>query len=220
MDVQELEVRGYGGEPLPCLLHGGSTASAAAVVLPGAGHSQNRLGGTPARPDLHFTRALLQQVGLAVLEVWWDADRAPAGDVRRWVSESALAAVGEARRRHPVRVLVGRSMGTGGLAALLAESDYADMPTVWLAPLVRTEWIRVALATARGPCLVVGGTADESFDVEFVRSIESARTHVVLLDGAHHGLAVDDPVESLRLLEKMLESIHAFLEEHVPRTPT
>lgn len=215
MDVQELEIRGYEGEPLPCLLHGSSSASGAAVMLPGAARSGNRLGGTPARPDLHFTRALLQQVGLAVLEVWWDTGSAPDDDLRRWVGENALAATREAARRHPVRVLVGRSMGTGGLAALLAESDYEDLPTIWLAPLVRNDRIRAALTNARGPCLIVGGTADDSFDVDFVRSIESARTHVVLLEGAHHGLAVDDPVASLYLLESMLESIRLFLDRHV-----
>jgi pimeloyl-ACP methyl ester carboxylesterase len=219
MDVRELEIRGYDGAAVPCVLHGTQATEGIAVVLPGGARSDNRLGGTPARPDLHFTRALLLRHGLAVLEVWWDAGSAPDGDIRRWLEENGLAAVREAAARGPVRALVGRSLGTGALAALVADPVLARTPSIWIAPLLRDESVRTALAEAQAPWLAVGGTSDPAMDVDLLRDLESAEKRVVLLRGADHGLQVEDPIASIRLLAKVLEAMARFVAEHVDLAP-
>jgi hypothetical protein len=212
---REIEVAGYGGASVPCLLHHVADARGSAVVLPGAAHAGNRLGGTPARPDLHFTRSLLQAKGLAVLELWWDAGTAPRGDMDGWLRDNGRAAVDAAAAHAPVRALVGRSLGTGALGALLSEPDLAGLPTIWLAPLLRSEPVRSALLAADRPSLVVGGSADPAFDVDVAKRLDSGRVTVIVLEGAHHGLAVADPFASLDLLRTLLEAIESFVERHL-----
>ena len=96
MERTTIEIRGYGGAPLPCVLHANGGEEGIAVVFPGAAGKGYRLGGIPARPDLHYTRAVLLAEGVAVFEVWWDADSAEGG-YDPWISANADAAL-RARR--------------------------------------------------------------------------------------------------------------------------
>jgi hypothetical protein len=72
-----LELEGYGGTALPCLLHSAANEVGIAVVLSGGSFLGGRVGGTPARPELRYTRALLKAHGLSVLEVRWQTDPFP-----------------------------------------------------------------------------------------------------------------------------------------------
>jgi pimeloyl-ACP methyl ester carboxylesterase len=114
-----------------------------------------------------------------------------------------------------VRTLVGRSLGTGALAELLSERYLAELPTIWLAPLVGSEPVRSTLLAGRAPCLVVGGSADPAFDAEFAAGLDPERATVLVLEGAHHGLAVADPFASLDLLRTLLDALESFVERHV-----
>jgi pimeloyl-ACP methyl ester carboxylesterase len=150
-----------------------------------------------------------------VLELWWDASTAPRGDIDGWLRENAMAAVDAAGATAPVRTLVGRSLGTGALAELRGERDLAELPTIWLAPLLRSEPVRSALLDAGAPCLVIGGSADPAFDAEFATSLDPERATVVILEGAHHGLAVVDPFASVALLRTLLEALESFVDRHL-----
>lgn len=216
IEPQELEVAGYRGLVAPCVRYDVDGASGIALVLPGAARSGNRLGGTPARPDLHFTRALLQHAGLAVLEAWWDAGSAPRDDLDAWIATNADAVVDAATTRHAVRLLVGRSLGTRGLAALVAREPWTRTPAIWLAPLLGNACVRDALSRASSSYFVVGGSGDELFDVAFAETLQASGVEVVVLEGADHGLAVDDPIESGRLLTHVLRRMRAFVERVVP----
>ena len=156
IEPQELEVTGYRGLVVPCVRYDVDGASGIALILPAAARSGNRLGGTPARPDLHFTRALLQHTGLAVLEAWWDAGSAPREDLDAWIATNADAVVDAA---------------TNG---------------------------------------------DELFDVAFAETLQASGVEVVVLEGADHGLAVDDPIESAQLLTHVLRRMRAFVERVGP----
>lgn len=69
MEPRALKVEGYSREPQPCVFYG-TRGEQAAVILPGNAAAAYRLGGTPARPDLHYTRAFLVESGFDVLEAW------------------------------------------------------------------------------------------------------------------------------------------------------
>ncbi|MBD0330744.1 MAG: hypothetical protein ICV64_11660 [Thermoleophilia bacterium] len=198
MAVRELTVRGYGGASVPCLFHE-EERERAAVVFPGGTRSGGRLGGSPARPDLHFTRALLLELGLGVLEVWWDAATKPRAS-EGWFRENALAAV-RAAGGDRVAVLVGRSIGTGALAHL---PEWNDRSSLWLAPLTSVRPVREALLAWRGPKLVVAGDADEAFE-----PVEGVDT--VLVRGADHGFDLGDAAASARALADALEGMRRFL---------
>ena len=202
MDVRAFDVEGYEGRPLPCALYevGGKRA---AVVLPGAAQASYRLGGSPARPDLHYVRALLLEQGYDVLEAWWQADERPEQKDSReaWYRENALAAIGVAGAER-VRLLVGRSLGTAALTMLRA--SHASTASLWIAPLTTHREVRDALTAWSGPKLVVAGDADEAF--ELVPEIET-----ILVPGGDHGLNVGDAPASARALGAALDGIRAWL---------
>jgi hypothetical protein len=204
-----LELEGHGGRSLPCLLHGRGDEGAIAVVLPGSSLLGGRIGGTPARPALAYTRALLRAQGLAVLEVWWQTDSLPEDDFDAWLRENALAAVRAARQRLPLRVVVARSLGTQALAASLDAA--ADAITVWFSPLVREAGVVEALQTAGRRAFVVAGSADAYWDSAVAEALRDAGVRVVELPDADHSLAAADAVESARLLAAVLDDLRAFL---------
>ena len=198
MDVRELEIVGHDGRRVPSVLYE-PDRERTAVVLPGTMRSGGRLGGSPARPDLHFTRALLLELGYGVLEVWWDAETKPTPG-NGWYRDNARAAVAAAREER-VSLLVGRSIGTAALAHL---PEWNERASLWLAPLTHAAPVRDALAAWRGPKLVVAGDADESF--EPVDGVET-----VVVPGANHGFDVGDAAASARALAGALDGMRAFL---------
>lgn len=55
---------------------------------------------------------------------------------------------------------------------------------------------------------VVGGTADEAFRPA---ELETSQATTLALDGADHGLEVDDPPTSARLLADTLDRLRTFV---------
>jgi hypothetical protein len=204
VQIDELEVSGHAGEPIPCVFYEGGREGVA-VVFPGAIRGGGRLGGSPARPDLHYTRALLLELGLGVLEVWWNAETRPRGR-EEWYRDNALAAIAAAGPER-VRLLVARSLGT---AALTHVPEWNHVPSLWIAPLTSVASVRVALAGWRGPRLAIAGDADEVY--EPVAGVET-----MLVPGADHALAVGDPAASARLLADILDRMRLWLSAEVLR---
>jgi pimeloyl-ACP methyl ester carboxylesterase len=198
MDVRELELVGYEGAAVPCVFHEPGRTRVA-VVFPGAIRSGGRLGGSPARPDLHYTRALLLEVGFGVLEVWWDAETKPDGNFE-WYRDNVFAAVTAADDER-VRLLVGRSIGSAALANV---PELNQLASLWIAPLTYAEPVRDALAAWRGPKLVVVGDRDESF-------VPVDGVETVLVPGGDHGFNVGDAVASARALADALERVKPFV---------
>jgi pimeloyl-ACP methyl ester carboxylesterase len=207
-----IELEGYAGSAVSCVLSSDGGENDMAVVFPGAVRAGNRLGGSPARPDLHYTRAVLQAEGLAVLEVWWDADSAPPDDTWSWVDAHVSAALAFASNEHRLGFLVGRSFGTWALArAVSGEHETPAVPTIWISPLLHDEPVLAALEGLRAPALVVGGRADHLFDIAAAEKLRAAGAQVVLIEGADHALEIDDPAASARLLADAIDAIRAFV---------
>jgi hypothetical protein len=213
MERSTLEITGYGGAPLPCVLHANGGEDGVAVVFPGAAGSGYRLGGIPARPDLHYTRAVLLAEGIAVFEVWWDADTAPGSGVGPWIAANADAALAAATESHRLATLVGRSLGTLALAEVVARDGWeaSAVPTIWIAPLLHLPSVAAALEGLGSQAFVVGGTADRAFDPAVVERLRERGTRLVVLEGAHHGLEVPDAAESARLLSGVLDEMRDFV---------
>jgi pimeloyl-ACP methyl ester carboxylesterase len=212
MERSTLEITGYGGAPLPCVVHANGGEEGVAVVFPGAAGKGYRLGGIPARPDLHYTRAVLLAEGIAVFEVWWDADSAEGG-YDPWISTNADAALVAATESHRLAALVGRSLGTLALAELVSRENWAAsaVPTIWIAPLLYLPRVAAALEGLASPAFVVGGTADRAFDQEVVERLRDRGSQLAVLEGAHHGLDVSDPADSARLLAGVLDEMREFV---------
>ena len=165
------------------------------VALPGARY-------LPFGPLLWFSREVATSRGWSVLEVW-DEYRDRNADPWRWVeerAEAALARAGDARI-----VLVTKSI-TSRAARIAAERALAG---IWLTPLFHDAEIAAAFSRLEAPALLVGGTADESWDGEVARR---AGHEVLELDGADHSLQRSgDPIASVGLLRQVTERVDDFL---------
>ncbi|MER6302618.1 alpha/beta hydrolase [Kitasatospora sp. NPDC001539] len=171
-----------------------------ALVLPGGGYS-------PARPLLHFARAVLLRHGWTVQELWWQLPDNftdfGADEQVAWVERQVAEAVDA--ERGACRLLVGKSLGS------FAAGPAADrgLAAAWLTPVLTLDHVARALGRAQAPTLLVGGGADRLWD----RRTADATGHEVLeLPGADHGLEHDgDPLGSVDLLRQVVERLDRFV---------
>jgi hypothetical protein len=179
-----------------------SGASTWVVILPGAGYSAQS-------PLLWFARRAATDAGRNVLAVVDTYDRTV--DAVAWVDERTEAALAFIRDRDPRPALITKSLTS--LASSIAARD--ALPAIWLTPLIAAghELTATVVAGLRGgsvPRLLIGGTADPSWDGAVARSFTKAE--VLELDGADHGLEVTDLRTSAINLVTVAEAIRAFLE--------
>jgi pimeloyl-ACP methyl ester carboxylesterase len=165
------------------------------VVLPGALY-------LPFAPLLWFAREVALARGWSVLEVW-DEYRDRSEDPWRWVferAEAALRHVGDAPT-----ALVTKSISSRAVTIAVEQG----LPGIWLTPLLRNDDIAVGFEQLSAPALVVGGTADESWDGELARR---AGHEVLELEGANHSLQLEgDPLASIDALRRVVERMDAFV---------
>ncbi|MGH2383933.1 MAG: VOC family protein [Candidatus Limnocylindria bacterium] len=167
------------------------------ILLPGANYSTTA-------PLLWFAREAALEAGRNVLAVV-DAYRG-GGDPQRWAEERAEAAI-----RHlgdPGRlILVAKSITS--LAAQLAARP--GLPAVWLTPLVKSsEAVVSGLSGASAPCLLIGGSADPSWDGMQARLFE--RASVLEIADADHALQVPGDVDrSIEALRRVSAAVADFI---------
>lgn len=165
------------------------------VVLPGARY--------PTRaPLLWFAREVALAKGFGVLEV---LDEPPAGeDPFAWVRDRARRALDH--EPAPTTVVVGKSLASD-VADLVAERD---LPAVWLTPLLDRPNVRAGIAAATRPALLVGGTADPTWQPDALPS--SVLIEQLELVGHDHSLQLPrDPIASLASLKKVTKRVERFL---------
>jgi hypothetical protein len=177
-------------------------ASSWVVLLPGAAYSAQA-------PLLWFARRAAMDAGRNVVAVVDTFDR--AADPVAWVEERVEAALAHVRGRDPLPVVIGKSLTS--LAATVAARD--GLPAVWLTPLIAaghelTPLVVAGLRDGAAPRLLIGGTADPSWDGEVARSFASAE--ILELEGADHGLEVADIATSAANLGTVADTIRRFLD--------
>ena len=179
-------------------------AGRSAIVAPGGGYG-------PDGPLLMYARLAVQGRGGQVHPIVWKLPRTP--DVSRQRQrvtsqvESAIEEATEATGAAPV--VIGKSLGS--LAApLVADRGLA---AVWFTPLLTDEPTVAALRRATGPCLLVGGTADQFWDGQAARSLSA---DVVEIDGADHGMFVPGRLAaSAAVLGQVITAVEDFLDHVV-----
>ncbi len=184
VDLGVCKGRWYAGDP-----------DRVAVVLPGARY-------LPFAPLLWFSREVALARSWSVLEVWDEyVDRSE--DPWRWVEERTEAAL--ARAGGAQVLLVAKSL-TSRAVTLAGERG---LPGIWLTPLLHEPEIAQGFEHLKSPALLVGGTADESWDGELARR---AGHEVLEVDGGDHGLQIPgDPLASVDALRRVAERVDAFV---------
>lgn len=166
-----------------------------AIILPGVRY-------TPARPLLHFVRSVLAHHGWTIQEVWWEPPTELA-EPQAWVERQVEVQID--RENVAPRLLVGKSVGSLALP-LAADRGIAG---VWLTPLLHRPSVREALARQRAETLLIGGSADPSWDAQAART---GGHRVVELPDADHALEVpDDPRGSVNHLMTVVGAVDLFL---------
>ena len=102
--------------------------------------------------------------------------------------------------------MIGKSLGS--LAApLVADRGLA---AVWFTPLLTDELTVAALRRATGPCLLVGGTADQFWDGKTARTLTP---DVVEIQDADHRMFVPGPLAaSAAVLGQVITAVEDFLD--------
>jgi hypothetical protein len=170
-----------------------------AIILPGGGY-------TPARPLLHFARAILFRHGWTVQELWWTVPSLrDAAERAAWVATQVSAAV-QAESAGTV-MLVGKSLGSFAAPVAAARS----LPAIWLTPLLVDPFIVTALKAASAPTLLIGASQDRLWD----RAVADLLGLPTLeIEGADHGMETDaDPVRSAEILCQVTSRMDTFLTE-------
>lgn len=178
-----------------------------ALLLPGGEYSVDR-------PLLHFARAVFMRHGWTTRAIWW-SERPPARgdqDLRAWFGQLSSVVHEQVSQvledeAAPTIALVGKSMGA--FAAGLAADR--GLPGIWLTPILRGSRVPDDLRRSTAPFLLVGATADPSWDTEVARSLGRPFYEA---EGADHGMETDDdPVNSAEILRRTT----AVMDEFVAR---
>lgn len=125
-----------------------------------------------------------------------------------WVNGQVAAAVDATVAAAGVAapVVIGKSL------ASLAAPVVADrgLTAIWLTPILTDEPTVSALRAAKGPCLLIGGTADQ---VWVGRTARLITPHVLEVEDANHGMLVPGTLSaSAAVLGTVITAVEDFLD--------
>jgi hypothetical protein len=171
------------------------------VILPGAMY-------LPDAPLLWFAREAVLACGYNALAVWDTYGR--QGDPREWVEMRLEAAL--ARVPDPTPLLITKSLTS--LASRVAARR--NLPGIWLTPLLAAvhpaaPQVTEGLSAGRVPALLVGGTADFSWDATVAHTVPQA-TILEIADADHVLQVPGDLARSLDALQTVAAAITDFAE--------
>ena len=197
--MEPFEIPGHGGG-LSCVLHGEASAARSCFPAPPSGE---RLDGSPARPDLHFTRVLLQEHGLSVTRALVGHGHARPRRRRRLAACPRTRRVRRDRGARPgAGAARGRSLGTVALALLRTERRGGGTPSERLDRAARASRGRAHVAAAQTAAGDSSSPAapTTAYDPGLTPLLEQRGADVVVLDGADHALDCGGAVASARAL--------------------
>ena len=166
-----------------------------AIGLPGAL--------TVGAPGLIFSLQAIVRQGWSAIQVI-DEYHDRSADPTSWVVERASAAIERAAGADRILV-VAKSLSTRA-AGLVADGGY---PAVWLTPLLDDPVSVAGLERRTAPALLVGGTADPTWNGPLARRLSG---DVLELKGVDHGFGErgDDPKQTLDNLKRVVKAVTAF----------
>ncbi len=218
-----LPITGHNAIPLANLfIHQEEPAKHLALVLPGLGYNADM-------PLLYYPSRLLLERNCDVLQIRPDYQgrafqTAAYEDRLEWMFADALAGLqaGLAQTAYQKLVLVGKSIGTLGMALLLSrDRDSGADPllsrsvTVWITPLLHETVVVEAALGCAAPSFFMAGTADSTYDPATLAYIQKKTgAQAWLAEKANHSLELaDDPLASLELLTQGMRALSTFLDQ-------
>jgi hypothetical protein len=216
MKQESLNIGGYQGLPIPNTLFRQENPDNThlAIVFPGLNYSSKM-------PGLYYPWQLMLSKGADVLLVEYQYNTSefqslPSNIQDQWIKTDAEAVykIGSALRDYTQITLIGKSIGTFALGHLLeTQSDLRSADWVWLTPILTNKSLLKQLLAIPHRGLFVIGTADRYYDPAVLAQLEwSGGSQSLVLPGADHGFEIPGkPLESLRLLQRMVEELNEFI---------
>jgi predicted alpha/beta-hydrolase family hydrolase len=210
------EIQGYRNNALPISVwEQPNQADLAALVFPGLGYHADL-------PVLYYAALQLYSMGADVLRLRFPYDQQPGfmqqpdQAIVDWLRTDASAILDYAQHRHAYAqtTLIGKSLGTIALAALLAHrADLSQAACLWLTPVLTNPLVVRQLRETSIPGLVVIGSADPYYNVALVDELaRKPNLRCVVIPGADHGLEIaGDALASVQAMGKMVEGIQALI---------
>lgn len=162
----------------------------------------------PQAPLLAYAAAAAAARGAQIRTINWQPppELTPGQSARDWVCDQVAAVLDDVAG---TPVVIGKSLGSYA-APLTAERA---LLAVWLTPLLNDQLIVGPLQEATAPTLLIGGTADQTWDGSLARKLSP---HVLEIDGADHGMYVPGPLAaSAAVLGLVSTAVERFLDEVV-----
>jgi hypothetical protein len=180
----------------------GSAAGRAAVLAPGARYSTDG-------PLLMYPGLAVERRGGYTHRLSWAVPEFASEDHERtWVIGQVTAAIDATVASAGVAapVVIGKSLASLS-APVVADRGLA---AIWLTPVLTDEPTVSALQAAKGPCMLVGGTADQLWDGRTARLLTP---HVLEVEHADHGMLVPGALSaSAAVLGQVITAVEDFLD--------
>ncbi len=213
---ERLAISGYEDEPVPNeLLRQADETDHLAVLLPGLGY-------TCDMPLFYYAETMLLDAGADVLRIEYAYRHLPGyGDLsaderlgRLFADATAAVRAGLGQRAYRRVTLVGKSLGTMAMGAILGElTDHAhEVRSVWLTPLFRDDDLRAGIRGHAGSSLVAIGTTDDHYQPTALDELRNTGAEVVVVEGADHSLDIPrDPVASVAAVGQVVAAMRTFI---------
>lgn len=188
-----------------------------ALVLPGLGYSADM-------PLLYYSKMLLINRGVDVLQLMPATTSAEfqaldAESRKDWLRSDVLAGlnIGLAQGNYRGLVLVGKSIGSIGMALALPEAQ-SRLPVcaVWLTPLFREAIVMDAAFSCKGHSFFLCGGADSTCQPDKLDSILKLNTKAIarVIAGADHSLELaDDEEATFQALREGMQALARFFDD-------
>ncbi len=169
----------------------------------------------PFAPPLMFAGDAAERAGAHRIAHRWERPQEltglPERDRPAWVDTQAAAVLDRAAADHPGASTLVLAKSLGSYAA--PQVTRRGLPAVWVTPLLHEPGLVAALRAATEPFLLIGATADPSWDGPLARDLTP---HVLELEGADHGLYVPGRLAaSAEALGRMATAVEDFLARAV-----
>lgn len=212
----KLDIHGYQDEPVPNeFIRADGETTTLAMMLPGVGY-------TNAMPLLFYTEALLDSRNVDVLLVNYTYRNLPESttqgerETRLYDDVAGAVMAGFAQRQYTRFVLVGKSLGTMAMEHLIGNG--IDVPTsyIWHTPLSKNPDVHRVMEQTAHSSFVSIGTNDGSWDADVYADLEARGAHVHVVEGADHGMMVDDDVPgSVDVMTALVHELDTWLGQRM-----
>lgn len=212
---ESLSIQGYENRPVPNrFLRRSAVSDHLAVLLPGFAYGIDL-------PVLFYPGRLMLERGADLLKVEYayhadsafDSASAAARAARLSGDVTAALSAGLRQRDYRRVTLIGKSLGTLAMAALLAsDGRLRGADCIWLTPLVKDDRLRAVVAAHRPRSLFVAGSADHHYDRALLDEVTaSAGGGSLVIEGADHSLEIaGDVLSSIEAMARIVRAITDF----------